>query len=67
MFTSPFQVQQERRTAGRLASRPGLPFSVGFVGELAGKWVCHGNCGLNPQMVGHLGCLHFAINEFDLR
>ena len=54
MFTSLFQVQQEQKTAGRLASRSGLPYSAGFVGELAGKWVCHGNC---PQTAGHLGCL----------
>ena len=54
MFTSPFQV---RKTAGGLASRPGLPYNAGFVGELAGKWVCRGNCGPNPQMAGHLGCL----------
>ena len=33
MFTSPFQVQQGRKTAGRLASRPGLPYNAGFVGE----------------------------------
>ena len=57
MFTSPFQVQQERKTAGRLASRPGLPYNAGFVGELAGKWVCHENCGPNPPSAGHLGCL----------
>ena len=57
MFTSPFQVQQERKTAGRLASRPGLPYNAGFVGELAGKLVCRGNCGPNPQMAGQLGCL----------
>ena len=31
---------------------------AGFVGELAGKWVCHGNCGPNPQTAGHLGCLN---------
>jgi len=58
VFTSPFQVQQEWKTAKRLASRPGLPYNVGFVRELAGKRVCHGNSGPNPQTVGHLGCLH---------
>ena len=58
MFTSPFQVQQERKTAGRLASRPGLPYNAGFVGELAGKRVYHGNCGPNPPTAGHLGCLN---------
>ena len=57
MFTSPFQVPQERKTAGRLARRPGLPYNAGFVGELAGKRVGHGNCGPNPQTAGHLGCL----------
>ena len=54
MFISPFQQQ---KTAGRLASRPGLPYNAGSVGELAGKGVCHGNCGPNPQTAGHLGCL----------
>ena len=54
MFTSPFQVQQEQRTAGRPA------YSAGFVRELAGKQVCHGNCGPNPQKGGHLGCLHLV-------
>ena len=57
VFTSPFQVQQERKKAGWLASRPGLLFNAGFVGELAGKRVCHGNYGPNPQKAGHLGCL----------
>ena len=57
MFTSPFQVPQERKTAGRLARRPGLPYNAGFVGELAGKRVCDGNCGSNPQTAGHLKCL----------
>ena len=57
MFTSLFQVQQEQKTAGRPTSRSGLLYSAGFVRELAGKWVCHGNCGPNPQKAGHLGCL----------
>ena len=63
MFTCLFQVQQERKTARRLArpGRPGLRYSVGFVGELAGKRVCHGNCGLNPQTAGHLGCLNHGL------
>ena len=61
MFTSPFQVQQERKTAEKLASRSGLPYSAGFVGELAGKRVGHGNCGPNPQTAGHLGCLEFRF------
>ena len=60
MFTSPFQVPQERKTAGRLARRPGLPYNAGFVGELAGKRVCDGNCGPNLEMAGHLGCLHMS-------
>ena len=63
MFTSPFQVQQERKTARRLAIRPGLPYNAGFVGELAGKRVCHGNCGPNPQTAGHLGCLVLVYNS----
>ena len=67
MFTSHFQVQQERKTAERLASRSGLPYSAGFVGELAGKRVCHGNCGPNPQTAGHLGCLLDCVGYMELR
>ena len=66
MFTSPFQVSQERKTAGRLARRPGLPYNAGFVGELAGKQVCDGNCGPNPQMAGHLGCLYRTVKKLYL-
>ena len=63
VFINPFQVQQERKTAGRLASRPRPPYNAGFVGELAGKRVCHGNCGSNPQTAGHLGCLELLANQ----
>ena len=61
VFTSPFQAQQERKTAGSLASRPGLIFNAGFVGELAGKRVCHGNYGPNPEKAGHLGRLLIVL------
>ena len=61
VFTSPFQAQQERKKAGWLASRPGLLFNAVFVGELAGKRVCHGNYGPNPQKAGHLGCLQTSL------
>ena len=36
---------------------PDLPYNAGLVREVAGKWVCHENCGPNPQKAGHLGCL----------
>ena len=40
-----------------------LPYSAGFVGDLAGKRVCHGNCGPNPQTAGHLGCLERGVQS----
>ena len=68
-FTSPFQVQQERKAAGRPASGQVLLYSAGFVTELVGKRVCHGNCGPNPLKAGHLGCLRSypagGISIFD--
>ena len=62
-FTSPFQVQQERKAAGKPASGQVLLYSAGFVTELAGKRVCHGNCGPNPLKAGHLGCLKLGVAQ----
>ena len=40
------------------ASGPGLPYNAGFVRQLVGKWVYHGNSRPNPLKAGHLGCLY---------
>ena len=64
-FTSPFQVQQERKQPeGQLMAS--LLYSAGFVRELAGKRVCHGNSGPNPQKAGHLGCLWLQLQEVQM-